>query len=67
MRILAWPFVMAWGLIALIISAVGRIFALGTGLALTGLGALLCVTVVGIVIGAPLAAFGVALIGRSIF
>lgn len=67
MCFLVWPFVMAWGLIGFIFSAIGRVFAFGLGAALVAVGALLCVTVIGIVIGAPLAAFGVALMVKSIF
>ncbi len=67
LKVLFFPFAMAWGFTALILSAIGRVFAFGMGLALAGLGAILCMTIVGIVIGAPLAAFGVALIFRAIF
>lgn len=67
LRILCWPFTAAWALVGLIFAAIGRVFAFGMGIALTVIGAVLCLTVVGIVLGAPLAAFGVALMVRSIF
>lgn len=67
MRILTWPFIMAGGLIALILSAIGRIFAFGLGLALVMLGVLLCISLVGLVLGVPLVIFGGGLMFRSIF
>lgn len=67
MRILTWPFVAAGALIALILSAIGRVFSFGMGMALVALGVILCATVVGLVVGIPLATFGGALIVRSIF
>lgn len=67
MRILTWPFVAAGSLIALILSAVGRIFAFGLGFALAAIGVVLCISVVGLVIGVPLVMFGGGLMVRSIF
>ncbi len=65
-RMLSLPFVMAWGLISFIFSAIGRLFALGMGAALAGLGVLLCMSLVGIMLGAPMTAFGTALMVRAI-
>ena len=67
MRILSWPFIAAGALIALIFSAIGRVFTFGLGMALVALGVLLCMSVVGIIVGVPLTTFGGALIVRSIF
>lgn len=67
LRILAWPFVAAGALIALILSAVGRVFSFGLGIALAMIGVVLCISVVGIVVGVPLVMFGGALMMRSIF
>ena len=67
MRILAWPFVAAWALITLIFSAIGRMFAFGMGRAIAGLGVILCLSIVGMVLGIPMVLFGGALMCRSIF
>lgn len=67
MRILTWPFVAAGALIALILSAVGRIFAFGLGFALAALGVVLCISIIGLVVGIPLVMFGGGLMFRSIF
>lgn len=65
-KLLSWPFLFAGGLIAFILSAIGRIFAMGLGFALVIIGVMLCMTVFGIIVGAPLAAFGLALVIKSI-
>lgn len=67
MRILTWPFVMAGAIITFILSAIGRLFAFGLGFALAALGVLLCLSVIGLVIGIPLTLFGGGLMMRSIF
>lgn len=67
LRILTWPFVAATALMSLILSAIGRIFAFGLGVAVTVLGVILCISLVGIVIGVPMVIFGAGLMFRSIF
>ena len=67
LRILSLPFVAAGALIGLILSAVGRIFSFGLGLAVVVLGVVLCASVVGIVLGVPMVIFGGGLMIRSIF
>lgn len=67
LRILSWPFVAAGALIALILSAVGRIFSFGLGLAITAIGVILCATIAGLVLGVPMVIFGGGLMLRSIF
>lgn len=67
MRILTWPFMAAGALIGLILSAIGRVFAFGLGLALVVIGVVLCASVVGIVLGVPTVIFGGGLMIRSIF
>lgn len=67
MRFLAWPFLAAGALIALILSAIGRVFAFGLGLALAVLGIIFCITLAGLVLGVPMVLFGAALMFRSIF
>lgn len=64
---LFWPFVMLWKLIAKTVELVGRLAAFAIGVALLVVGALLTVTVVGAVVGVPLAAIGLLLIVRSLF
>lgn len=67
LRILAWPFVAAGALIGLILSAVGRVFAFGMGLAIAMLGVVLCMSIAGLVLGVPMVIFGGGLMMRSIF
>lgn len=67
LRILSWPFIAAGALFALILSAIGRVFAFGLGLALVMLGVILCISLIGLVIGIPLVIFGAGLMFRSIF
>lgn len=67
LRILAWPFVAAGALIGLILSAIGRVFSFGLGLAICALGVILCISVIGIVLGVPMVIFGGGLMLRSIF
>lgn len=67
LRILAWPFIAAGALIGLILSATGRLLAFVLGLVLSILGVVLCISVVGLVLGVPLTIFGGGLMLRSIF
>lgn len=67
LKILTWPFVAAGALIAFILSAIGRVFSFGLGFALVMIGVVLCISIVGIVLGVPLVIFGGGLMFRSIF
>ena len=65
--VLLWPFVALWTLVATIIKVVGRVVAFIVGLALMIVGAILTVTIVGAVVGVPLAVLGLLLVTRSLF
>lgn len=67
MRVLLWPFAAAWSLVGVIFSAIGRLFSFGMGFAITVIGVVLCMSIVGLVVGVPLVGFGIALLARSIF
>lgn len=67
LQILTFPFVAAGMLISFILGAVGRLIAFGLGFAVSAIGVLLCVSVVGLVPGVPLVLFGGGLMVRSIF
>ena len=64
---LLWPFWAVWKLISTIITLLGRIAAFVIGMILMVIGALLTMTVVGAIVGIPLAALGLALVVRSLF
>lgn len=65
--VILWPFTALWNLVGLILKLTGRLVAAILGLVLMIVGVVLCVTVVGIIVGAPLAAFGFALMIRGFF
>ena len=65
--LLLWPFVALWGLVGFVLRTVGRILCAVLGLALMAAGVALTLTVVGAIIGIPLAAFGLLLLVRALF
>jgi hypothetical protein len=65
--VLLWPFVMIWALVGFVLRAVGRILCAVLGLALMAAGVALTLTVVGGIVGIPLAAFGLLLLVRALF
>ena len=67
LAVLLWPFVALWLLLTAVIKLAGRLLALVIGLALMIVGALLTVTIIGAVVGVPLAAVGLLLVVRSLF
>jgi hypothetical protein len=62
-----WPFVALWKLLAGLITVTGRLVAVILGAALMLLGGLVSLTVVGAVIGIPLAVLGLLIILRGLF
>ncbi len=62
-----WPLVALSRLVALIITLTGRLVAIVLGFVFIVAGALLTVTVVGAVLGIPLALFGAMLVVRGLF
>jgi hypothetical protein len=65
--LLLWPFWAIWKLVIFIIEMTGRLVGLILGAVFILVGVVLSLTVVGAVIGIPLALFGLLLMGRSIF
>jgi hypothetical protein len=62
-----WPFIALWKLLAGLIALTGRLVAVILGAALMLVGGLVSLTVVGAVIGIPLAALGLLIILRGLF
>jgi hypothetical protein len=62
-----WPIAALWDLIAFVIGLTGRIIGGVLRLVLLILGLVLCMTVILIPIGAPLAIVGLFLVFRSLF
>ena len=63
----AWPFVALWKLIAGIVTLTGRLVAVILGFVLLLAGILVSLTVIGAIVGIPLAIVGFLLILRGIF
>lgn len=62
-----WPFVALWRLLATIVEMTGRFLAMVLGLVLMLVGVLLSLTVIGAIVGIPLAIVGFLLFVRGIF
>ena len=62
-----WPFWLIWKLVAGIIEFTGRIVGAILGLVLMIVGVIVSLTIVGLIIGAPLTLFGFLLVLRSLF
>lgn len=65
--IITAPFRFGAWLIRVILEAVGRILAFIIGLVICAIGVALCLTVIGAILGVPLAIFGGGLMLKSIF
>ncbi len=62
-----WPFVALWKLLAGLIALTGRLVAVIIGAALILVGGVVSLTVVGAIIGIPLAVLGLLIILRGLF
>ena len=62
-----WPFYAVWKLVTIILELTGRILCALLGLAMMAAGVAISLSVVGAVIGIPLAAFGFLLAVRALF
>jgi hypothetical protein len=62
-----WPFVALWKLLAGLIALTGRLAAVIIGAALILVGGVVSLTVVGAIIGIPLALLGLMIILRGLF
>ncbi len=61
------PFTAIWHLIAYLVSLLGRLAAIGAGLALMALGVIISLTIVGAILGVPIFAFGALLVIRGLW
>ncbi|MBK7317261.1 MAG: hypothetical protein IPO36_19825 [Anaerolineales bacterium] len=62
-----WPFAAIWKLLAVIVELTGRFVAMVLGLVLILVGVIVSLTVIGAIIGVPLAIVGLLLLLRGIF
>ena len=62
-----WPFVAIWKLLAVIVEMTGRLVAMILGIVLMLVGVLVSLTVIGAIVGVPLALIGLLLFFRGIF
>ncbi len=65
--VVLWPFWALWRLVTLILELTGRLLAVVIGLVLVILGALISLTIVGALVGVPVALLGLLLILRGLF
>lgn len=62
-----WPFAAIWRLLATIVELTGRFVAMIVGLVLLIVGALVSFTIIGAIVGIPMAIIGILLFLRGIF
>ncbi|MBQ7114259.1 MAG: hypothetical protein IJO10_08480 [Clostridia bacterium] len=67
LRVLFWPFKMLWSFVGVVFLAIGKLMSLLLGLLITVIGAVLCATLVGAIVGIPLVILGVTMMVRSLF
>jgi hypothetical protein len=66
-RWIVWPFKAFWHLIAAIVRLTGRLLAVVLGAALMLVGVVVSLTIVGAIVGIPLAVIGLLIILRGLF
>jgi hypothetical protein len=62
-----WPFAAIWKLIAVIVEMTGRFLAMIIGIILMIIGGIISLTIIGAIIGIPLAIIGLLLFLKGIF
>ena len=62
-----WPFAAIWKLIAVIVEMTGRFLAMIIGIILMIVGGIISLTIIGAIIGIPLAIVGLLLFLKGIF
>lgn len=62
-----WPFAAIWKLLAVIVEMTGRFVAMVLGILLILVGVLVSLTIIGAIVGVPLAIIGLLLLLRGIF
>ena len=62
-----WPFVAIWKLLAIIVELTGRFVAMVLGIVFIVVGVIISLTIVGAIVGIPLAIVGLLLLLRGMF
>lgn len=62
-----WPFVALWRLLAMIVEMTGRFVAMVLGIVFIVVGVIVSLTIVGAIVGVPLAIMGLLLFLKGIF
>jgi len=62
-----WPFAALWKLIAVIVEMTGRLLAMVLGIVFIMVGVIISLTIIGAIIGIPLAIIGLLLLLRGMF
>ena len=62
-----WPFVAVWKLLAVIVEMTGRFVAMVLGVIFIIVGVIVSLTIIGAIVGIPLAIIGLLLLLRGIF
>lgn len=62
-----WPFAALWKLIAVIVEMTGRFVAMVLGVVFIIVGVIVSLTIIGAIVGIPLAIIGLLLLLRGIF
>jgi hypothetical protein len=62
-----WPFAAIWKLLAVIVELTGRFVAMVLGIVLIIVGVIVSLTIVGAIVGIPLASIGLLLLLRGMF
>jgi hypothetical protein len=62
-----WPFAALWKLLAVIVELTGRFLAMVLGIVFIVVGIIISLTIVGAIIGIPLAIIGLLLLLRGMF
>jgi hypothetical protein len=62
-----WPFVALWRLLAVIVEMTGRFLAMVLGIVFMIVGVIVSLTIIGAIVGIPLAVVGLLLFLRGLF
>ena len=62
-----WPFVALWRLLAMIVEMTGRFVAMVLGVVFIVVGVIVSLTIIGAIVGVPLAVVGLLLFLRGLF
>ena len=62
-----WPFAAIWKLLAVIVELTGRFVAMVLGIVLIIVGVIVSLTIIGAIVGIPLAIIGLLLLFRGMF